>query len=43
MRIPGHADQRSGVMVISVPRSCRSVFRDHADQNSGMMAITIPG
>jgi hypothetical protein len=39
VRIPGHADQRSGVMVISVPGSCRSGFRDDGDQDSGMMPI----
>jgi len=39
VRIPGHADQRSGVMVISVPGSCRSRFRDDGDHNSGLMPI----
>jgi hypothetical protein len=39
LRIPGHADQRSGVMVISVPGSCRSGFRDDGDHDSGLMPI----
>lgn len=45
LRIPGHADQRSGVMAITIPRSWRSRFRADADQKaagSGML-IAIPG
>jgi hypothetical protein len=39
MRIPGQADHDSGVMVIAIPGSCRSAFRDDGDQCSGMMPI----
>jgi hypothetical protein len=39
VRIPGHADQRSGVMVIRVPGSCRSGFWDDGDHDSGLMPI----
>jgi hypothetical protein len=39
LRIPGHADQYSGVMSITIPGSCRSSFRDDGDQDSGLMPI----
>jgi hypothetical protein len=34
MRIPGDADQRSEVMAIAIPKSCRSRFRDDGDHCS---------
>jgi hypothetical protein len=40
MCIPGQADHDSGVMVIRIPGSCRSAFRDDGDHYSGLMPIT---
>ena len=34
LRIPGEADQRSEVMAITIPNSCRSRFRDDGDHCS---------
>jgi hypothetical protein len=42
LRIPSDADQRSEVMAITIPSSCRSRFRAHADHDSELMAITGP-
>jgi hypothetical protein len=40
MRIPGHADQRSGLMTITIPGAWRSGFRDDGDRCSGLMPIS---
>jgi len=39
LRIPGHADHRSGIMSIKIPQPCRSGFRDDVDHDSGLMPI----
>jgi len=46
VRIPSDADQRSEVMAIAIPKSCRSRFRDDGDHYSDRMPITfwaVPG
>jgi hypothetical protein len=40
VRIPGHADQHSGLMAITIPGGWRSGFRDDADHDSGLMPIS---
>jgi len=40
VRIPSDANQRSEVMAIAIPRSCRSRFRDDGDHYSDRMPIT---
>jgi len=40
LRIPGDADQRSEVMAIAIPNSCRSRFRDDGDHCSDGKPIT---
>jgi len=40
VRIPGDADQRSEVMAIAIPNSCRSRFRDDGDHCSDGKPIT---
>jgi hypothetical protein len=40
LRIPGDADQRSEVMAIAIPNSCRSAFRDDGDHCSDGKPIT---
>jgi hypothetical protein len=40
MRIPGDADQRSDLMAIAIPKSCRSRFRDDGDHYSDGKPIT---
>jgi hypothetical protein len=40
VRIPGDADQRSEVMAITIPNSCRSRFRDDGDHCSDGKPIT---
>ena len=41
LRIPGDADQRSGLMAIRVPGGRRSRFRDDADQKLADRGIVI--
>jgi hypothetical protein len=40
MRIPSEADQRSDLMAIAIPKSCRSAFQSDGDQRSKLMPIT---
>jgi hypothetical protein len=40
LRIPGDADQRSDRMAITIPKSCRSRFRDDGDRCSDGKPIT---
>jgi hypothetical protein len=40
LRIPGHADHRSGMKPITIPGSCRSGFRGDGDHDSGLMPIS---
>jgi hypothetical protein len=40
LRIPGDADQRSDLMAIAIPKSCRSRFRDDGDHCSDGKPIT---
>jgi hypothetical protein len=40
LRIPGDADQRSDLMAIAIPKSCRSRFRDDGDHYSDGKPIT---
>jgi len=40
VRIPEHADQRSGLMMIAIPRWCRSRFRADGDHYSGGKPIS---
>jgi hypothetical protein len=40
VRIPSDADQRSEVMAITIPNSCRSRFRDDGDHCSDGKPIT---
>ena len=40
LRIPGHADQRSGLMAITIPGGWRSGFRADGDRCSGLMPIS---
>ena len=40
VRIPGDADQRSDLMAIAIPKSCRSRFRDDGDHCSDGKPIT---
>ena len=40
LRIPSDADQRSEVMTIAIPKSCRSRFRADGDHDSGGKPIT---
>jgi len=42
VRIPSDADQRSDLMVIAIPNSCRSPFQSDGDQRSKPMPITRP-
>ena len=42
MRIPSDADQRSDLMAIAVPNSCRSPFQSDGDHRSKPMPITRP-
>jgi len=40
VRIPSDADQRSDLMAIAIPKSCRSAFQSDGDQRSKLMPIT---
>jgi hypothetical protein len=40
MRIPSDADQRSDLMAITIPNSCRSPFQSDGDHRSKPMPIT---
>jgi hypothetical protein len=40
MRIPSDADQRSELMAIAIPNSCRSPFQSDGDHRSKPMPIT---
>jgi hypothetical protein len=40
MRIPSDADQRSEVMAIAIPNSCRSRFQSDGDHYSKLKPIT---
>ena len=40
VRIPSDADQRSEVMPIAIPNSCRSPFQSDGDHHSKLMPIT---
>jgi hypothetical protein len=42
MRIPSDADQRSELMAITIPNSCRSPFQSDGDHCSKPMPITRP-
>jgi len=42
MRIPSDADQRSELMAIAIPNSCRSPFQSDGDRRSKLMPITRP-
>ena len=41
VRIPSDADQRSELMPIAIPKSCRSSFLGDGDHRSELMPITI--
>jgi hypothetical protein len=44
LRIPSDADQRSELMAITIPNSCRSPFQSDGDHRSNPMPITFgPG
>ena len=40
VRIPSDADQRSEVIPIAIPNSCRSPFQSDGDHHSKLMPIT---
>ena len=40
VRIPSDADQRSELMAIRIPNSCRSPFQSDGDHRSKLMPIT---
>jgi len=40
VRIPSDADQRSDLMAITIPNSCRSPFQSDGDHRSEPMPIT---
>jgi hypothetical protein len=40
VRIPSDADQRSDLMPIAIPISCRSPFQSDGDHRSNLMPIT---
>jgi hypothetical protein len=40
VRIPSDGDQRSDLMAIAIPKSCRSRFRDDGDHCSDGKPIT---
>jgi hypothetical protein len=42
MRIPSDADQRSDLMAIAIPNSCRSPFQSDGDRRSKLKPITRP-
>jgi hypothetical protein len=42
VRIPSDADQRSELMAITIPNSCRSPFQSDGDHRSKPMPITRP-
>jgi hypothetical protein len=42
LRIPSDADQRSELMAIAIPNSCRSPFQSDGDHRSKPMPITRP-
>jgi hypothetical protein len=42
VRIPSDADQRSELMAITIPNSCRSPFQSDGDHRSNPMPITRP-
>jgi hypothetical protein len=42
MRIPSDADQRSELMAIAIPNSCRSPFQSDGDHRSKSMPIARP-
>jgi hypothetical protein len=42
LRIPSDADQRSELMAITIPNSCRSPFQSDGDHRSKPMPITRP-
>lgn len=42
LRIPSDTDQRSELMAITIPNSCRSLFQSDGDRRSKLMPITRP-